>query len=135
MPKRSRNAVAKLPGVEKPISSAMLLDPSERRLHLQKRLRFLVLLALKEGPKHGYDIATHLEAKSAGFFTMSFGTLYPLLHRLEQQGLIKGEWEDGEGKRKKVYALTSAGQKALVEERARYEEQTAAFARLLGGKA
>jgi DNA-binding PadR family transcriptional regulator len=95
----------------------------------------LTLLSLKDKPKHGYEIAAHLKEKTAGFFTISFGALYPILHKLEKDGLIAGAWEDaGVSKRKKVYSLTPAGERALEEERGRYEAFAGAFAKLLGEK-
>ena len=97
---------------------------------------FLVLLALQQGPKHGYEISTYLKGRTAGFFSISFGALYPILHRLEKDGLVKGAWEDvGSAKRKKVYALTAKGRRALDGERDRYEATADAFAKLLGSKA
>jgi PadR family transcriptional regulator PadR len=98
------------------------------------RASFLVLLALRRGAKHGYEIASWIEESSQGFFTLSFGALYPVLHRLEKQGLLAAEWQavaEAGVKRKKVYALTAAGRKALDAERAHYEAWTGAFARLM----
>ena len=67
---------------------------------------------------------------------MSFGALYPVLHKLEQEGLIEGQWEEAPGtKRRKVYALTAAGRKTLNEERAQFEAFTGAVGKLLGQKA
>lgn len=100
------------------------------------RSRFLVLLALSHGPKHGYEVARYLEQRSSGYFTLSYGTLYPILHRLEQEGLIRGSWrEAGQTKRKKVYTLSTAGERALREENADFEAFTLAFARLMGSAA
>lgn len=101
----------------------------------KSRSTFLTLLALKDGPKHGYDIAAYIEEKTSGFFKLSFGALYPVLHKLEADGLVEGTWDESEGaKRKKVYRLTSKGRKALDEERARHEATMGAFAKLLGSK-
>ncbi len=97
---------------------------------------FLVMLALDAGPKHGYEIARWVEERTAGFFKISFGALYPILHKLEKQDLIRGDWEEvGAAKRKKVYALTAAGKRQLKGEREHHEALVGAFARLLGGKA
>lgn len=94
----------------------------------------LTLLALQEGPKHGYEVSTWIAERSRGFFTLSFGALYPILHRLEQAGLISGAWSTGaESRPKKVYALTPAGQAALAAERERYEQGAQAMALLLAG--
>ena len=94
---------------------------------------FLVLIALRGGPKHGYEIASHLEERSGGVFTLSFGALYPILHRLEKDGLVSGTWQEvGPAKRKKVYALTRQGEAALGAERARYLAFAGALSKLLG---
>lgn len=94
---------------------------------------FLVLAALRQGAKHGYEIATHLRERSGGVFTLSFGALYPILHRLEKDGLVSGTWEDvGPAKRKKVYALTRKGETALGAEKARYLAFAGALSKLLG---
>lgn len=101
----------------------------------RSRSTFLVLLALDAGPKHGYEIARWVEERTGGFFTISFGALYPILHKLEEEGLIRGDWEDvGAAKRKKVYALSAAGKRQLKGERAHHEALMGAFARLLGAK-
>ncbi|MBK7865095.1 MAG: helix-turn-helix transcriptional regulator [Archangiaceae bacterium] len=99
----------------------------------KSRALFLALLALAEGPKHGYEISSWVSAKSAGFFTLSFGALYPILHKLEQDGLARGSWDNSGGARaRKVYALTAKGKKALADERSSYRELALAFDRLLG---
>ena len=74
----------------------------------------LVLGILSSGPHHGYQLALELEEKSDGAFRFNHGTLYPILHRLEQDGLIEGNWLDEESKRKrKSYALTADGRHRL----------------------
>jgi DNA-binding PadR family transcriptional regulator len=103
----------------------------------KSRGTFLVLLALKNGAKHGYEIAGHLTEKTEGVFTMSFGALYPILHRLEKDGLVSARWETvgaSGAKQRKVYSLTAKGRKALTAERASFEALTGAFARLLGDR-
>ena len=70
----------------------------------------LVLLVLNEGPRHGYEIAQYIESSSNGRFSLSFGSLYPILHRLEKEGLVQSSWERGDsGKEKKIYRLTAKG--------------------------
>lgn len=76
----------------------------------------LLLAALRDGARHGYQIALEVEARSGGFFSFNHGTLYPILHHLEKEGLIDGTWESGEGRRKrKEYALSAAGRARLGE--------------------
>ena len=71
----------------------------------------LVLSLLKHGPMHGYEMCRRIEERSAGYFTLKHSTLYPILHRLEKQGLVAGEWVAMDsGKPKKHYHLTAAGE-------------------------
>ena len=92
--------------------------------------RFLVLLALAHGPKHGYEVARFLDERSGGVFTMSFGALYPVLHRLEAEGLARATWSDDGPQPRKVYGLTTKGEAALQSERADFAALAAAIARL-----
>ena len=79
----------------------------------------LVLSALRKGRRHGYQIALDVEDASGGVFDLQHGTLYPLLHRLERDGLVEGRWTEAGGRRRKEYALTPAGRRHLgVEGRA-----------------
>ena len=90
----------------------MKTDDSKRN-----RTVFLVLLALSNGSMHGYEISKYIETKSNGFFRVPFGSLYPVLHRLEGEKLIQAKWSRGDSqKQKKTYTLTSRGKKALKEE-------------------
>lgn len=81
----------------------------------------LVLSVLGDGPKHGYEIALEVEERSDGAFELQHGTLYPILHRLEDDGLIRGAWAE-EGRRRKVYRLTETGEVALGQKTTRLEE-------------
>jgi PadR family transcriptional regulator PadR len=95
---------------------------------------FLVLLALLDGPKHGYEVAKFIEAQSNGFFRMPFGTLYPILHRLEKEGLINGERDATDNEReKKVYKLTPAGKRQAQGEVSEFQLFTKAMNRLVPG--
>src|SRR5690606_914413 len=81
---------------------------------LGKRVNELLVLAtLREGPRHGYQIALEVERRSGGAFDLQHGTLYPILHRLEKEGLIRGPWSDGEGRARKEYELTRPGWRYL----------------------
>ena len=92
----------------------------------------LVLSTLRDEPKHGYQIALDVEADSNGLFRFKHGTLYPILHRLEGQGLIQGSWSSKTGRRKKVYAITASGRRHLSGETTRMEEVVARLLRVLG---
>lgn len=76
----------------------------------------LILATLRDGPKHGYQIAIDVEDESNGLFRFRHGTLYPILHRLEGDGWISGSWSKVEGRRRKVYAMTRAGERHLAGE-------------------
>jgi PadR family transcriptional regulator, regulatory protein PadR len=84
---------------------------------LGRRVNELLLLsALEREPMHGYQVALEIERRSAGYFRFNHGTLYPILHRLEQEGMIVGDWvEPDSGRSRKCYALTEAGRTYLAE--------------------
>lgn len=84
---------------------------------LGRRLNELLLLsALRRAPMHGYQVAQEIEEGSGGYFRFNHGTLYPILHRLENDGLIAGDWSaPEEGRARKQYALTEAGRTYLDE--------------------
>ncbi|MCP4659047.1 MAG: PadR family transcriptional regulator [bacterium] len=72
----------------------------------------LILAVLSTGPRHGYQLALEIEERSGGEFRFNHGTLYPILHKLEKDGLITGDWQQEAAKRKrKSYALTKAGRR------------------------
>ncbi|MGH7578468.1 MAG: PadR family transcriptional regulator [Longimicrobiales bacterium] len=74
----------------------------------------LVLATLRDGDKHGYQIALDVEEQSEGAFVFQHGTLYPILHRLEADKRIRGCWSGAHGqRRRKVYALTRSGRQRL----------------------
>lgn len=91
----------------------------------------LVLSTLRGQEKHGYQIALDVEAQSNGLFRFRHGTLYPILHRLEADGLIRGSWSKGDGRRKKVYALTAAGRRHLSGGTSRVQEIMSRLMRVL----
>ena len=81
----------------------------------------LALMILKTievmGPLHGYGIARRIEETSKNRLTLNYGTLYPALLKLEQEGFIKADWRPSENNRRaKYYALTPAGRKQLARE-------------------
>lgn len=93
----------------------------------------LILAVLREGPKHGYQIALDVEEATGGVFAFQHGTLYPILHRLEGGGHIKGSWDRSSGRRRKVYALTRGGRSYLEAEGARVLSAFEALRAVLGG--
>lgn len=92
---------------------------------------FLVLLALSNGAKHGYEISKYLETKSSGVFRVPFGSLYPVLHKLEQEKMIVARWDGMDTQKpRKVYSLTPRGTKALEDELQRHRANNSAIDRL-----
>lgn len=96
----------------------------------------LALMALKTleamGPLHGYGIARRIEQTSGNLLALNYGTLYPALLKLEQEGSIASEWGLSENNRKaKFYRLTRAGRKQLRKEARDWEQATAILARFL----
>jgi PadR family transcriptional regulator, regulatory protein PadR len=96
----------------------------------------LALMVLKTiemmGPMHGYGIARRIEQTSGNLLTLNYGTLYPALLKLEQEGAILSEWGLSENNRKaKFYSLTRAGRKQLENEARNWEQTTAILARFL----
>ena len=86
----------------------------------------LILTILQSGRKHGYQLALEIDEKSEGRFKFKHGTLYPILHKLEKDGLIKGSWkQEGPKRKRKYYSLTAKGkkytQKQIEEWRAFFE--------------
>lgn len=86
---------------------------------LKGTLDLLILKTLELEPRHGVAIADRIEQITRGTFVVKPGSLFPALHRLEGEGFITGAWsESAEGRRVKVYTLSSAGRKQLgVEKR------------------
>ena len=81
---------------------------------LKGHLDLLLLAVLSEGPAHGYAIIEALRQRSEGTFDLPEGTIYPALHRLEADGLLSSSWSEDSGRRRRVYQLTTKGQKALI---------------------
>jgi len=80
---------------------------------LKGHLDLLLLSILANGSAHGYAIIESLRTRSEGTFDLPEGTVYPALHRLENQGLLKSSWSEDSGRRKRIYQLTPKGQQAL----------------------
>ena len=96
----------------------------------------LVLSLLAEEPMYGYQIAKELERRSEGYFDFKEGTLYPLLHRMEKEGLVRGEWQVVEkGPSRKYYAITPEGRKTLEESAAEWTTSSQQLLKILGQEA
>jgi PadR family transcriptional regulator, regulatory protein PadR len=99
----------------------------------QGTLALMVLRTLQAlGPLHGYGIARRIEQTSGDLLSVNYGTLYPALLKLEQEGYISSEWSLSDNNRKaKYYKLTRAGRKQLQREARQWEQTTAILARFL----
>ena len=96
----------------------------------------LVLLVLRtlaaQGPMHGYAITSRIQAASSDLLRVEEGSLYPALHRMEQQGWLKSSWGMTEKNREaRFYTLTSAGQRQLEAERESWERLSEGVGRVL----
>jgi PadR family transcriptional regulator PadR len=102
----------------------------------QGTLALMVLKTLQSmGPLHGYGIARRVEQTSGNLLSVNYGTLYPALLKLAQEGYIASEWGVSDNNRKaKYYKLTSAGRKRLKSETREWEQTTAIVARFLSVK-
>ena len=84
------------------------------------------------GPLHGYGLARRIEQVSGDLLALNYGTLYPALLKLEQEGAIAGAWGTSENNRRaKFYRLTAAGRRRLEQETAHWEQASAILARFL----
>jgi transcriptional regulator len=99
----------------------------------QGTLALMVLKTLETmGPLHGYGIARRIEQTSGDLLALNYGTLYPALLKLEQEGYVASEWGLSENNRKaKYYRLTRAGRKQVEKEARAWDQTTAIVARFL----
>lgn len=96
----------------------------------------LVLTILKNEDKYGFEIIRELEEKSDNTFQFKEGTLYPILHKLENKGYLTSYKEQGDrGRKRKYYSITKSGIKQLVEEEYQWEEFSTAIKKVIGGEA
>src|SRR5213594_3563866 len=102
----------------------------------QGTLALMVLKTLETiGPLHGYGIARRIEQTSGDLLSVNYGTLYPALLKLEQEGYIASEWGVSDNNRRaKYYKLTRAGRKQLEREARDWQQTTAILALFLSGK-
>jgi PadR family transcriptional regulator, regulatory protein PadR len=106
---------------------------SDKKEVRQGTLALMVLRTLDVlGPLHGYGIARRIEQTSGDLLAVNYGTLYPALLKLEQEGYVSSEWGVSDNNRKaKYYKLTRAGKKQLEREAREWEQATAIVARFL----
>jgi len=96
---------------------------------LQGTLELLILKSLAHQPNHGFGITLHIQTVSDGLLRVEEGSLYPALHRMERQKLLRGEWRKTEnGRKARWYSLTAQGRRRLAEA----EENWASLAKGVG---
>jgi PadR family transcriptional regulator, regulatory protein PadR len=99
---------------------------------IQGTLDLLILKTISMEPRHGWAIAKRIRQVSKDALQVSQGSLYPALHRLEQQGWIQSEWRLNEtGREAKFYSLTRAGKQQLQKEEAQWERLSHAIGLVL----
>ena len=102
----------------------------------------LILSCLERGPMHGYQIALEIGERGRGFFHFNYGTLYPILHAMEKNGLVKGAWsptsppgiDTGERdarRKRKQYTLTPKGRRYAQQQRSSWRDFFAHFMRVM----
>jgi PadR family transcriptional regulator PadR len=108
-------------------------EPYKNRIELlQGTLDMLILQTLQWGPQHGHGIGQAIRANSGELLNVETGSLYPALHRLEDQGWISAEWKVSENKqRAKYYRLTRTGKRQLSEEQSRWKLVVKAISRVM----
>lgn len=89
------------------------MDPLNPEL-IRGSIDLMVLSALSDGAKYGYLIQQRLKESSGKLVDLKAGTLYPILHKLEQDKFVKSRWDDSTGRRRKWYELTVSGKKRLI---------------------
>ena len=93
----------------------------------------LVLSLLEDQPRHGYDISNLIQLRSGGALRFHVTSLYPLLHRLEQQGSIQGRWvEKSDQRRRRYYSLTPQGRAVLRSKKKNWKDFVATISRITG---
>ena len=101
---------------------------------IKGHLDLLLLSVLSDAPLHGYAVIEELRGRSNAAFDLPEGTVYPALHRLERQRLVKSKWESGENARKRrLYSLTSRGRRRLVTRREEWNGFADAVTSVVGG--
>ena len=106
--------------------------PMERSELLQGTLNLLILRTLALGPMHGYGISQRLRQMTEGVFNVNVGTIFPALHKLEEQRLLKGNWGRTENNRRaKFYAITARGRRQLQTEEEGWARVVSAIGKVL----
>jgi len=95
----------------------------------------LVLAAIARQPSYGYQLVKQINASADGLFSWSEGTIYPVLHKLEKDELIRSQWRQANGQRqRKYYHITAKGRLALARDAEQWNDFTALIGRLTGAR-
>ena len=98
---------------------------------LKGHLDLLLLAALRREPGHGYAVLSRIKQMSGGEFDVPEGTVYPALHRLQRRGLLNSSWEVVGGRRRRVYRITSRGEREFSGRRQAWEHFSTGITRAL----
>src|SRR5271156_1989847 len=99
---------------------------------LGSAVEMLILEVAGQGPTYGYELAQTVGERSNGYFELKEGSLYPALHRLERQKLLKSFWRDADGRRRKYYELTPTGRVELTARKSSWQSFAAGVNGVLG---
>jgi len=102
---------------------------------LKGHTKLIILSALARQPMHGYALSEHIKGEMEDAFKFGVGMLYPLLHAMEKEKLIRGTWRDMSGARKRVYTLTKSGKHELSKQRKEWRRFTKLVGNLVSGNA
>jgi PadR family transcriptional regulator len=99
---------------------------------LKGNLDLLLLAVLRHGPAHGYAVIRRLAEESDGVFDLPEGTVYPALHRLERERLVRSTWDERGPRRRRIYTITGRGVRALDESSREWSEFAGGMRLVLG---
>lgn len=102
-----------------------------RRESYSGHLDMLLLAALRDRSLHGYAIIDRIRTTSDSRFDYPEGTVYPALHRLEDDGLLRSKWSEEDNRRRRVYELTARGRKSLAGRQSEWESFAASIRAVL----
>ena len=102
-------------------------------MNLKGTLPPLILKALEREPNHGYRIAQQIKARSKGVLDFKEGTLYPALHKLENEGLLESCEGLENGRKRRYYRITESGRGVLAKDRKEWQEVSRAVTLILEG--
>lgn len=96
-------------------------------------IELLILEVVAQSPSYGYQITQTVANRSQGEFQLKEGSLYPALHRMERQKLLASFWQEVDGRRRKYYKITAAGQKSLAQRKQEWMNYAKGVQGVLGG--